>query len=433
MKREIKCLKKRGLNMDDIKTAAVICEFNPFHNGHKYIMDRARSLTGARYVVAFMSGNYVQRGEPAIINKFARARAALSSGADLVIELPPLFSCASAADFAMAGVAAVCCSAVADYLVFGAENSNLEELMKISEFLSREENESSYSESLRAALSKGMSFPKAREAALDKLGFKVSGLISGSNNILALEYLRALRQFEKGGLCGGLRGRLPEPVAVTRLGDAYSEADPVHSEYTSATAVRGMLLKGCAPDSLSPYVPTEALEVLRYQLAESRERLLCADHMSNILNFKLIELSDSGADLSEFAEVSPALSSRIMRTALSPMTFTDRITAVKTKDVTYSRVQRALLHIALGIKKSECELAKSRGYAEYLRILGFRRSAAPLLKKLKASSELPVISKAADHRELLRTALRLDNIYYSLLALEGAGIKNEFEREIVII
>lgn len=432
-----------------MKTAAVICEFNPFHNGHKYIIDKAREVTGADYVMAVMSGNYVQRGEPAVMNKFLRSRAALRCGADIVVEIPPSFSTASAADFACAGVSIVSASGIADFLVFGAEKAKIEEISEIADFLNKAEGNADpvlseeYSHFIKSGLSSGMSYPLARENALKKLGFKNAGLISSPNNILACEYIRALSSLYKNN--GPVSKRL-KPVAVNRIGDSFLAESPCDSSFTSATAIRNMLFSFSSNNSqqdvsylelykgLSPYVPSEALELYKnhiYETGSSYEPLISRDSLSDMLNLKLLEIMDGDGDFTDYCDVSSALSQRIKKTALHPMTFTDRIASLKTKDYTYSRISRALLHIVLGMKKNEMKEMKSEGYVNYIRILGLRRSASELMKELKKNSTLPIVSKAADNKELLKSSLKADNIYYSLLASKNKKIKNELEREIV--
>lgn len=440
-----------------MQTAAVICEFNPFHNGHKYIIDQAKKITGADYVMAVMSGNFVQRGEPAVMNKFLRAGAALRCGADIVVEIPPFFSTASAADFAGAGVSIASASGIADFLVFGAEKADINELSDIAEILLETETDKSselsekYSLLLKTGLSSGMSYPAARENALRNLGFKNARLISSPNNILACEYLRAVKSLEASG---NPKYKKLRPVAVKRIGDSFLAESPSDSSFTSATAIRNILfsyshdsskalcreaLRGEASVSelrerLSPYLPKEILELYTDHVFESGsnfEPLISKDRLSDMLNLKLLELMDEDADFTDYCDVSQTLSQRIKKTALRPMTFSDRIETLKTKDYTYSRISRALLHIVLGMRSSEMKELKAHGYTDHIRLLGFRRSSSALLKELKNNSSLPIVTKAADNKELLKHSLKADNIYYSLLAGKNKYIKNEFEREIV--
>lgn len=415
--------------------AAVICEFNPFHNGHKYILDKARSLTNADYLIAVMSGNYVQRGEPAVMDKFTRTRMALLCGADLVLELPSCFSTASASEFASAGVSLCFASGIADHLVFGAEEADLKALSGIAHFLSdaesgcEDERTAEFNRLITSFLSSGSSYPAARSAALGELGFDGS-LISSPNNILACEYLKAIRMYEK---IKGTKARI-RPVAVSRIGDSFNSELPLDAHFTSATAIRRILKEERdSAKSLAPYVPSEIYDIYKAFTEPFGKELVLEDSMSELLNYRLIELFDEGYDFSLISDVSEALAARMKRTALKPMVFSDRIQVLKTKDLTYSRISRALLHTALGMTKEDFNELKSSGYIKYIRILGFRRCASELLSEMKKSSSVPLITKVAANRELMKDQIKYDNIYYSLLSRKGLSVKNEFEREIVIL
>ena len=410
-----------------MKTAAVICELNPFHNGHARLMQSLREEYGADYIVALMSGNYVQRGEPDVFEKYVRAEMALdgSSGghADLVLEMPVLFSTASAREFASAGVRMALVSGIADLLGFGTEDgAGLSELDIQAEQLDTAEDfgDPAFSAAVRAGLKSGLPYPKALVAALsasdpasahktpaDQNSSSSQEVLSASNNILAAEYLRALRKFDSGH---SLR-----PVSIARVGDSYASVQAADPHFCSAAALRGMLLAdGTAAVSsvpgqhpAAPYVPAHALSIFL------KNRPLSPDVFSPYLNKTLLEARYFGKDLSVYADVSKEIADRLLRRSEEPMSFTGRIADIKTKQYTYTRISRALLHIALGITREETEAAKAAGYIRCLRILGLRKDAAPLLKSLKANASVPLITKTADHKELLKTQLYCDQLYQS--------------------
>ena len=433
-----------------MKTAAVICELNPFHNGHAYLMKKLREESGADYIIALMSGNYVQRGEPAVFEKYTRAKMALSGSsgayADLVLEMPALFSTASAREFAAAGVRMALLSGVADCIGFGTEGSaDTAGLERQAAFLEAAENSSdpSVSALVKAALKAGKTYPEALASA----GYSISGSeasvhpditstgsgaslssgcasasqaadISAPNNILAAEYLRALKRYD------------PEhsirPYSISRVGDGYSSTEAEDPHFCSAGSLRKILLdQGSGSDRrdlfLQEYVPPAAL--LEYQSSPP----LHPDAFSPYLNKALLEAKYRHQDLGVFADVSKEIADRLISRADLLLPFTARISDTKTRQYTYTRISRALLHIALGITKESVRAAKDSGYINYLRILGFRKSAAPLLKALKSNAAVPLVTKTADCRELLGDQLLYDQMYLALLS----G-KNEFQQSPVI-
>ncbi|MDO4438461.1 MAG: nucleotidyltransferase family protein [Eubacteriales bacterium] len=420
-----------------MKTAAVISEFNPFHNGHEYILKEARKLTKADYVIAIMSGNYVQRGEPAIFDKYKRAEMALLCGADLVIELPMVFAVSSAMEFARAGVMTAIKSDVVDYLVFGTENDiSIDELKECASYLLNESGD--FQIKLKEYIKKGMSYPLAREKALSEASDIKTNILKTSNNILALSYIISILE-ENSNI---------EAIPVKRLGDGYNDRNFKDATYTSATAIRN-LINGehksanlqYITKQLRSYVPEKALKiyenVLSLNYSDSTVTIPETEKLGYILNYILINKAFSEeADFTKYNDISKEISDRLINTAGSFLDLNKRIAAVKTKNYTYTRIQRALLHIILNITDEEIKQKKEAGYAEYLRILGFRKEASPLLKAIKNSKlreSCPMITNTADYRELLKDDILRDNIYYSLTQEQTNHIKNEYERQIVII
>ena len=428
-----------------MRTAAVICEFNPFHNGHAYMLGKLRDEYGADYIIAIMSGNYVQRGEPAVFSKYIRAEAALKGDgdkgcADIVIELPTLYSTASARDFAGYGVLLSVWSGVVDLLGFGVEDGiSLETIAKQAGFKDELEADPAANALIRELVSSGLSYPEAEAAVFEQLGGH--SFSSAPNNILATEYLRALNRFDT--------EHSIEPIAISRVGDGFNATKAVDARYCSATALRRMLFESEYGDLLCGiYMPD------RTYLDTSEP--VSPNILSGLLSKALLDARYKGLSLTDYSDVSREIADRLLKTADKPMSFTERIEAVKTKQYTYTRISRALLHIALGINKADANASRlhcagdfvqlneandnnrasdSKNTAaalssgsNYIRLLGFRQSASPLLKKLKACSAVPVITKVADHASLMS-----DEIYYSELLYALTGEKSEYEHSPIVI
>lgn len=381
-----------------MKTAGIIAEYNPFHNGHAYQLREIKKHTGADYVVIAMSGDYVQRGEPAILDKYTRTQMALENGADLVLELPVGIATASAEAFAHGGVELLAATGVIDYLGFGAETDDLPMLTELAHILNEEPE--AYRTALRQALSDGQSFPAARAEAVAKYisgrpasedASKTTAILSQPNNILAIEYLKALEQVNPSPIT---------PILIPRIGDSYHTAD-ARSDYASATAVRRLLYNqsGNRPvntgSCLTALLPASCMELLNSYSFTSR--FLCADDLSELLGYCLLLYRTEGYET--FADVSSDLSSRIRRLKDHYQNFTQFAELLKTRELTFTRISRALLHIVLDIKKEDTVIGSHT--VPYLRILGFRQDAAPLLHEIKKRTALPILSKMADAPSLL--------------------------------
>ena len=433
-----------------MRTSAVICELNPPHNGHKYIFEEIRKRSCSDYLVAIMSGNYVQRGEPAIADKFTRARMALMMGADLVLEIPSPFSHQSAREFAMAGVSLAAASGIIDVLGFGAEfpDKNITENngVSFSDMLKEAaaillEEPPAYKDTLKAELKNGISYPLASERGLKACGIKYAGLISSPNNILAREYIRALNKLSSD----------TESLIIPRLGDGYNDDIPKDTHFASATALRRLLLSGASINEISAYIPAELCDIYD-DIISGGSPMLSPDDMSDTLNLRLLSRIHEGFDPDVF-DLPKEIYNRIIRDGEKPLTFTERALEIKSKGYTYTRVCRALLNLSLGVTESEVTELKGKGYVPYIRILGFRQQASGLLSELKEHSAVPIVSNAAAGRELLGRSVFYDNIYYSLISsarrqksshqkssfpltenqTEKKPIRNEYERQIVII
>lgn len=431
-----------------MKNAAVICEYNPFHNGHAYQLSYIRNKLGAEKIIAVMSGNFVQRGEPAVFDKYIRAEMALSSGADLVIEIPAVFSSASASEFASAGVNAVFRSGIADTLCFGVEGGiDVDKLKSANDMRSAVYDDAAFNDTVRGLLKKGRSYPAAVNESL-KAVLSIPEGDAGitedfflPNNILASEYIKAAEK------CSKIYGRPLDLQAIPRTDAGYNEASipDDDSRYASATALRRLILDGrrnrhfelkenmavSGPDpehDLLRFIPDNAASLYgRYGLIDNA---VSCDDLSGILNLRVLDAVRNNAGLTDYLDVSREISGRLINMSGELLSFSERASRLKTRQYTLSRIKRALLHIALGITRESFEQRKSSGYITYIRVLGFRRSAADsgLLRQLKDNSIVPVVTKPADFKDLIAEDVYCDQIYYSIKNKTG-----EYFRSPVVI
>ena len=406
----------------------IIAEYNPFHNGHRYQLAESLRRTDAEYTVIVMSGNFVQRGAPALVNKFRRAEMALLNGADLVLELPALYATASAEFFATGAVALLNKLNVVTDLCFGSECGDAQLLRQIAEILAEEPK--AYSQSLKRYLRQGLSYPNARNEALIQnypfLG-QHKNIFSSPNNILGIEYIKAIIR-SKSTL---------NPVTVQRTGAGYHSRLPEEND-CSALAIRQALYSGTDDSFLKNNMPVEAARVLSEQLAKTG--LVRSNGFSDILYYKLVMEKEHGYD--KYLDVSSDLSDRIKTRLDEFRGFDIFCDLLKTKEMTYTRISRCLLHIMLNIRKADMDKANVLGTALYARVLGFRKTASSLLSEIKEHSAIPLVTKLADAdelldksaRDMLHQDIRISQIYNGITARQADQTpNNEISTPLVII
>ena len=353
-----------------MKTACIICEYNPFHNGHKYQIDEIKKEYDA--VVCIMNGHFMQRGDIAIFDKWTRAKAALMCGADLVVELPVCFGLNSAQRFSYGGVALAEKMGVIDALCFGSECGDIEKIKNASELIYNEPDE--ISAKIKENLVCGDSFPLARQKAFGSLIDE--SLLSEPNNILAVEYVRALKEMESSIL----------PVTIKRYKSDYHETK-AKSEITSATAVRKMIYNA---EDVRMYIPKTASDAFLEKKASNINKL------NNILLYLL--RTKTAEELSFINDVSEGLENRLKLSISQCNGFDEICEFVKTKRYTMTRIRRVLLSVILGIDK---EIAKED--PKYLRVLGMNKKGADILSEVKKKSKLEIITKTADYKGFNRS------------------------------
>ena len=411
-----------------MKVNGIIAEYNPFHNGHEYQLKESLRRTGAEYTIVVMSGNFVQRGAPALVGKFRRAEMALHGGADLVLELPTLYSTSSAEYFAIGAVTLLDKLGVVDNLCFGSESGDADILKQIAEILLEEPEE--YKQSLKQYLKQGLSYPNARNDALVQnypfLG-QHKNVLSSPNNILGIEYIKAI-----------LRQNIPmTPVTVQRLGSGYHSRLP-EAAPCSAMAIRQALHSGADTSFLKGNMPEHAARILASRMPKSGP--VNSNDFSDILYYKLTMERDQGFE--KYLDVSTALSDRICSRMDDYRGFDNFCDILKTKDMTYTRISRCLLHIMLDMKKVDMERAKIMGTVPYARVLGFRKSSESLLGEIKLHSSIPLITKIADAGKvldrdaysMLRQDIQCAQIYIGVASRRlGIAPANEFSMPLVIL
>lgn len=411
-----------------MKVNGIIAEYNPFHNGHLYQLTTAKDKPGADYTIIAMSGNFMQRGAPALLDKFTRTKMALLCGADLVLELPSYYALSSAEDFAMGGVSLLDKLGVVDSLCFGSECGDISVLEKIAEILVQEPAE--YVELLRGYLKEGLSFPTARSKALlryDASLAKYEDVLTSPNNILGIAYCKALLRRESS----------MNAWTVKRMGAGYHEMNLVGSA-SSATAIRQAIQDDVDLSYLKQHMPEEAFAVLEATLRESSP--VFANDFSSLLHYKLLQEQKNGYE--SFMDVSPELSDRIRNSLYDFKDFETFCDLLKRKDMTHTRISRCLMHILLDMKTNALEEFKVPDYVPYARVLGFRKDSTSLLSAIKENASIPLITKLADAEgilsedayDMLQEDLRVNQIYQSVQALKnGTTIENEYRTQIVIV
>lgn len=348
----------------------IVAEYNPFHNGHLYHIQKTKELTGAKYVVCVMSGNFVQRGNTSIVDKWKKAQMALANGVDLVIELPTVYSVSSAENFAQGAVRILENLGIVDTISFGTETDDFAALNNIANILAEEPRE--YTNFLKEGLSKGESFPKAREEALVRFlndDKRYNDILKSPNNILAIEYLKALKK---------LKSNIT-PVAVKREKVYYND-NFIVDDMASATAIRS-LMKNKDFAGLIKVVPRSCYDVLTKEHEVGNVVYDLKVYEKEIL-YTLRKMTID--QISELPDVTEGLEHSIKNAANYCNNIDDFINIVKTKRYTQTRIQRILIFALLGITKKDLLLAKK--VVPYARILGFNDKGKMLLSGISQNS-----------------------------------------------
>lgn len=412
-----------------MKICGIVAEYNPFHNGHLYHLNEARRLSGADYTIVVMSGNFMQRGTPAMTDKYTRARAALSCGADLVVELPAFYATGSAEFFAAGAISLLDQLGAVTHLCFGSEYGNTNLLTKAAQIILEEP--AVYKECLQKHLKKGATYPSARTAALlhTNPGFcAYADILHSPNNILGLEYIKAILK-QKSTMV---------PLTVKRQGADYHDT-LLKDSVSSATGIRKAIQDKTDILQLQAHMPPEAYAVLSDYLGQYEP--VFSNDFSEILYYKLLSECDKG--FTTYADVSRELSDRICNNIYGYTDFESFCDLLKTKEITHSRISRCLTHILLDIKKEDLtEYMQELSVTPYARVLGFQKKSAPLLGEIHKQTTIPLITKLADaHRQLdvpalsmLKKEITINTIYNSIRTSKSRkSMVNEYSTPIIIL
>ena len=359
------------------KVLGIVAEYNPFHNGHLYHLDQSKKITGATYTVAVMSGSFTQRGSTSLIDKWNKAKCAIENGIDLVLELPVLYATSSAENFAEGSIKILDSLKVVDYISFGTEIDNIKILDKIASVLHSEPKE--FKNLLSHELSKGLSYPKARENALMMYLNdirKYLNVLSSPNNILGIEYLKALKKYNSNIM----------PISIPRFEVGYNDVGYA-GNVASSTAIRN-IIKNNGFDILRKVVPENTYTNLIQNIKTGHFVTdLSAFEKQIIYNLRKMNISE----ISELQDVSEGLEFAIKNAANSCNSLVEFLNIIKSKRYTSTRIQRILLYSLLGITKKD--VALSRKTQPYLRVLGFNKKGKFLISEAaKANPKLQIVT-----------------------------------------
>lgn len=396
-----------------MKIVGLIAEYNPFHNGHKYHIEKAKEVTEADHVIVVMSGDFVQRGTPSIMPKRLRCEAALKAGASLVIELPTCYSTASAESFAFGAVSILDKLGCVDAICFGSECGEIKNLELLAKILIEEPAE--YKEALQYYLRQGESYPAARQKAMYEYfdSDVATPILAEPNNILGIEYLKALHKISSE----------MKPYTISREFSKYH--DKVLNEvFSSASAIRKEINEN-GLENIEGHIPEEGLDLFTENF-ENRFPVVAND-FSLLLKYRL--LKENKESLSEYLDVSEELANRIINNRNQFVDYDQFCELLKTKEVTYSRISRALLHILLEIKKDD--LAK----IENARVLGFRKDSTAVLSAIKETSMIPLVGKVVGIEDpMILKDVFAANLYESVVTDKfKTPYMNEYEQSIVLV
>ena len=387
------------------RVLGIIAEYNPFHNGHLYHIRQSLEQTNSDYVVCVISGNFVQRGNTSIVDKWTKAKMAMASGADLVIELPVIYSISSAENFAEGAIKILDELGIVDTVSFGMETNDISTLNNIANVLYQEPKE--YITILNHELSKGISFPKARENALMMYLNDIkryANTLTGSNNILGIEYLKAMKK---------LKSPL-KPIGVQREKVFYHD-NFIVDDFASSTAIRKMIVSRQF-DDIMKVMPRSAYILLAQELRSGHYVLDLSKFQSEIL-YKLRSMTT--AEIKELPDVSEGLENAIKNAANSCNNIIDFVNIVKSKRYTQTRIQRILIYSLLGITQKMMD--NSRKIAPYIRVLGFNSNGKRLISEVMAKNpKINLVTSVKKYmeesknkllKEMLQTDIYATNVY----------------------
>lgn len=362
-----------------MKICGIVAEYNPFHNGHKYQIDKIKEELKADAIVVVMSGNFIQRGQPALFDKWTRTKMALLNGVDLVVELPTYYSVSSAEYFATGGIGLLNSLGIIDDVCFGASTEDIDTLKRIANVLFLEPE--GFKKLLHSDLKRGASFPIARSNALKNFLKKeydakyIADILLDSNNILAIEYLKALQYLNSD----------MSAVAIKRKGAAYNSLEIVDN-IASATAIREKIMNNDF-ETVSNLIPDNCYRIMDEEILNGKMPVSINDFEKEILySFRKMSVED----ISLLNDVTEGLENILKKSSNEKYTLDEFIETVKSKRYTKTRIQRLCMNALLEIKKKDVECYKHN--LQYIRVLGFNKIGEKLLSKIHNNANLPIVT-----------------------------------------
>ena len=395
-----------------MKIVGLVVEYNPFHNGHLYHLNKSKEVTNATHSIAVMSGNFLQRGEPALFDKYTRAQIAVSNGVDLVVELPNLFACQSAEIFSHGAVTLLNSLNCIDSICFGSEEGNIDILYKIANILTNEPTE--FKDTLKAYLAEGLLFAVARSKALydyissnnllDIPEEKLNTILNSSNNILGIEYIKSLIRLNSN----------INPYTIKRIKSEYN-SEIISSNICSATAIRKVLKDSCELSAISNVVPYHTLSAIDNSIKKEFNPMFDEYYFDIIKQIIVRDINN----LNSYFDVNEGIENKIYKSVFTSNSLDSLQQDIKSKRYTLTRVKRILNNILLGITKEDMNKVKSISYIPYVRVLAFNHKGREIIKQIKLNSDIYIVNKFANidfnSDDLFKTLINYDikssNIY----------------------
>ena len=378
------------------KIIGVIAEYNPFHLGHRYQIEKIKELYPNSIIIAIISTNFTQRGDISLLNKWNKTTICLNEGIDLVIELPTLYATQSADIFAY-GALSILNKFKIDTLVFGSETNDIDSFTTLANI---QINNPKYPELVKNYLSLGLNYPTAMSKALKEL---TNTKIDKPNDLLALSYIKEI-----------IKNNYPiTPISIKRTNDYHSNSLQNNTNIINASLIREMFLNN---QDISPYIPNNTKELL-YQY-------LSLNNAYTILKYNIINNENN---LSTYLDIEEGLDKRILKYLDNSHTWIDLVNNLKTKRYTYNKINRNLLHLLLNIKKED------NTKEIYLRVLGFNNKGREYLKKLKKDTNLDIFTSYRKNKSPLLDLEYHSTYIYSLITNDSSLIKREYQSKPIIL
>ena len=402
--------------------SGIIAEYNPFHNGHMHHLRETINITGRPNVIAVMSGSFVQRGEPAMFDKFTRARMALKCGVSLVVELPCVFSLSSAEGFASGAVRLLDGSGIVKDLCFGSETIDIRAMESIANIEGKEKHD--LDDEIRANLKKGQAYPRAFYEAAENLGIVREGFdaLSKPNSLLGVEYLRAIRT----------HAPMIKVHAIKRLSCDHDEA-ALKGYISSASSIREEICAGRLKNAVERL--PDAISGDLIDAVQAADMQKCSETLFRLLVYRL--LSSGNEDVSRISDVSEGLENVLTLSALNSRSYPEFLSMCKSKRYSLARIRRICMNALVGITRDIKNTAMNRESSLYLRVLGVRKDSMHVLSALSSQASIPVITRYRDIDKLSNESqlmIKLDTIATSIRSLIfGGSAVREFSFPLIVV